>query len=217
MDVRERLPRKACGTEARGDDRDDGQIVWGPRVRRIVAGASRPSQTSCGGRARRNPRVRPEGRLERALGLRRPSGRQGRQEARKIARPARGPGGPSSEAPRDSRPAGTAPRGDARSRAAAERNAHRRWRTSPGHERRGRTGRTDDPTRPRRPASPSLRGARAGGRVAPVTACAVPSTATPPALLECAATTRERGPLPGTGRRPRCGPSDRRGSGDAIS
>ena len=40
VDLRERLPRQACGTEARGDDRDDGQIARGPRVRRIVAARS---------------------------------------------------------------------------------------------------------------------------------------------------------------------------------
>ena len=44
VDLGERLSGKACGTEPCGDDRDDGQIGWGPRVRRIVAGLGQGSQ-----------------------------------------------------------------------------------------------------------------------------------------------------------------------------
>src|SRR5439155_5094898 len=44
VDVRERLPREASGPEPRGDDRDDGQIDEGPRVRVMVRGRGGQSQ-----------------------------------------------------------------------------------------------------------------------------------------------------------------------------
>ena len=52
VDVRERLPRQSCGAEARGDDRDDGQIALGPRVRNMIRARASVASNQRGAAAR---------------------------------------------------------------------------------------------------------------------------------------------------------------------